>query len=98
MRKSNAVFLKEKDPFYKKQKYKKGLTSVKETRGILHKVNPDVSMLHTHQDFMKRSRETQRELDNESSKFFKEKEEITPNKNLPMSYLVREFQKSLNGG
>jgi len=71
---------------------------VKETGQILHKVSPDVSMLHTHQDFMKRSRETQRDLDNESTKFFKEKEEVPQNRNVPMAYLVREFQKSLNGG
>ena len=47
---------------------------------------------------MKKSRDTQRELDNESPRFHKERDEGPIQKNVPMAYLVREFQKSLNNG
>jgi hypothetical protein len=91
------VFFKDKDPFYKKQKYTKGLHSLKNTRKILDKVNPNVSKLLTRKDFMLRSRETQRELDNESQ-YNHDQERSPERKKVPMAYLVREFQKSLNNG
>lgn len=97
-KKSNAFFEKNKDPFYKKQKYTKGLHSLKQTQKILKKVNPDVSGFSTRQDFMQHSRLTQRELDNESQYNHQKTEQLPDRNKMPMAYLIREFQKSLNNG